>query len=143
MFTAPRPQAPSLLYMSAADRIAREAARLYEIGQAESIRAAILAAAASTGLVDCQWPSEGRVRQHMQALAMQALGEAGYLERVRGILTAAEQLMTGLAEMIDDATSVLVGRAAKGQVEGPTRLHIRLYTERSLQDLTQTDWRRR
>jgi hypothetical protein len=116
------------------DRIAREAARLFETGRVPTIRRAIERAAADLGLQGTAPPSEGRVRQHLEAMSMQALGEAGHRGRVGRILRIAEELMTAMEEMAG-VEALLVGRAARGQVEGEPRLHVRLYTSISLDEL--------
>ncbi|MHC4992334.1 MAG: hypothetical protein ACYTGC_15280 [Planctomycetota bacterium] len=112
-----------------ADRIAAEAARLFEDGRAPTVRGAIRLAADRLELADAPWPSVGRVRQHVQARSMQELGAEGYRERVAGIYEVAEEVMAALEEGLDDARTLLVGRAARGHVDGDGRLHVRAYTE--------------
>ena len=96
------------------DQIAREAARLIETGRAESIDAAIHAAADALNLQDVPLPGRGRVRKHAQAMSMQALGDVGYADSVRNVWEIAEQLMTALEQAMPDDPTLLVGRAAKG-----------------------------
>ncbi len=110
------------------DEIAREAARLIETDRADSIRQAIRAAADALGFSDAQLPGHGRVRMHAQGMSMQALGDGGYAESVREVWRAAERLMTVLAEATAAIEPLLVGRAAKGQIDAGVTLHLRAYT---------------
>ncbi|MCH8314811.1 MAG: hypothetical protein IIA64_02455 [Planctomycetes bacterium] len=119
------------------DQIAREAARLIETGQAESIDAAIRAAAHALGCHDAPMPGAGRVRQHAQAMSMQAMGDEGYAESVRNVWEIAEQLMTVLQQGMPDAPTLLVGRAAKGQIDAGVTIHIRIYTKSSIGEIAQ------
>ena len=120
------------------DAIAREAARRLESGRSAGIGEAIRAAAESLGLRDADLPGHGRVRKHAQAMAMQALGSAGYDESVRDVWRAAERLMTVLVETMPGVDPVLVGRAAEGQVDGGVTVHIRLYTDAAIGDVAET-----
>ncbi|MEM7228934.1 MAG: hypothetical protein AAF432_08980 [Planctomycetota bacterium] len=113
------------------DRIAREAARLLALKQVESIDAAISRAMEYTPHDDVHRPGEGRVRQHLQAMTMQALGEAGYQDALVRRLESIEQLMTTFGELTDDVEPILAGRAARGLFDGPSAIYIRLYTDRS------------
>jgi plasmid stabilization system protein ParE len=120
---------------SDSDRIAREAARLFETGRAESVQDAIRAAAerlgaAGGGALRGPMPGPGRVRQHIRAMAMQEQGGEAYAASVRGIMGLAEEVMTLLESAFDDVHTMLAGRAAKGLIEGGAELHIRLYTRR-------------
>ncbi len=120
---------------SKTDAIAREAARLLEAGRSAKIGDAIRAAAESLGLHDAGLPGHGRVRKHAQAMAMQALGSAGYAESVRDVWRAAERLMTVLDEAMPGVDPVLVGRAATGHVDAGVTVHIRVYTAASVGEL--------
>ncbi|MHC4948119.1 MAG: hypothetical protein ACYTG1_07640 [Planctomycetota bacterium] len=117
------------------DRIAREAARLLETGEASAIGEAIRAASEALDLADAPRPGAGRVRQHVQGMSMQALGADGYEQRTRAILEAAESLMTLLEHALDDAATVLVGRAARGRLDGPGPVHVRVYTTARVREL--------
>ena len=119
------------------DQIAREAARLIETGRAESIDAAIHAAADALNLQDVPLPGRGRVRKHAQAMSMQALGDVGYAESVRNVWEIAEQLMTALDQAMPDAPTLLVGRAAKGQIDAGVTIHIRIYTKSPIAEIAQ------
>ena len=110
------------------DAIAREAARLIESSRAGSIAEAIRLASSGQGYHDVELPGHGRVRKHAQGLAMQALGEQGYVDSVREVWRAAERIMTLLAEVMPDAEPLLVGRAAQGRIDGGVTVHVRLYT---------------
>ncbi len=120
------------------DQIAREAARLIETGRADSIGPAIRAAVDALGFHDAQLPGHGRVRQHAQAMSMQALGDAGYAESVRAVLRRAEQIMSLFGETEPDVEPVLVGRAAKEQIDAGVTIYIRLYTKVPVGDLART-----
>lgn len=114
--------------MNAPDRIAREAARLLDRGAAPSIADAIEAAAARLGLETCDRPGAGLVRRHLQGQAMAALGAEGYADRVRALYESIEHVMTALVEGCNDAEALLVGRAARGRVDGVEAIHVRVYT---------------
>lgn len=114
------------------DRIAHEAARLFASGQADSLSGAIRCAVEALGLHQVPAPSPGRVRQHLQALSMQALGEAGYKEAVEDFLNIAQEIMALLETSFDDMSTILAGRAAKGFCDGGATLHIRMYTKQPI-----------
>jgi len=111
-----------------ADQIAREAARLIQVGRGADVRAAIQQAAASLGLLGSSLPSVERVRKHAQAMAMQAMGEAEYESRKTRMWETAEQLMAALEFAIPDSQTKLVGRAAEGYLDAGVAVHVRLHT---------------
>ena len=117
------------------DAIAREAARLFESSRAANIGEAIRAAADALGFRDAELPGHGRVRQHAQALAMQALGDTGYAESVRRVWAVAERVMTVLDQAMPHADPLLVGRAAQGLIDGGVTVHVRLYTDAPIGDV--------
>ena len=119
------------------DQIAREAARLIETGGAASIDAAIHAAASALNLDDVPLPGKGRVRKHAQAMSMQALGDEGYADSVRNVWEIAEQVMTALEQAMPDDPTLLVGRAAKGQIDAGVTIHIRIYTKSQIAEIGQ------
>lgn len=119
------------------DNIAREAARLMQSGKIERIEAAIHSAASSLGANDVRLPGHGLVRSHIQGMAMQTLGKEGYEQSIQNIWETAEQLMTLLEQALPDAQTLLVGRAAKGQVDGGVTVHVRLYTKSQITDIAQ------
>ena len=119
------------------DNIAREAARLIHAGEVEQIDAAIHSAAASLGACDAELPRHGLVRSHAQGMAMQTLGKEGYEQSIQNIWETAEQLMTLLEQALPDAQTLLVGRAAKGQIDAGVTVHVRLYTKSSITDIAQ------
>ena len=114
------------------DRIAFEAARLFASGQVDSLPVAIRQAVEALGLHQTPPPSPGRVRQHLQARSMQALGDVGYQKAVDDFLNIAQKIMALLEASFDDLETFLVGRAAKGFCDGGTTLHIRMYTKQSV-----------
>jgi hypothetical protein len=117
------------------DQIAREAARLMEIGRTDDIDSAIRIAADALGLRGAPHPGQGRVRKHAQAMAMQALGEQAYSETRQNIWKIAEQIMSVFEHVMPDAASLLVGRAAKGFFDAGVTIHIRLYTKQDIGEL--------
>ena len=119
------------------DNIAREAARLIHAGEVEGLDAAIHYAAASFGASKSELPGHGLVRNHAQGMAMQTLGKEGYEQSVRNIWETAEQLMTLLEQSLPDAQTLLVGRAAKGQIDAGVTVHVRLYTKSQITEITQ------
>ena len=123
---------------SRTDEIAREAARLVESNRVGSIGEAIRAAASALGYQDVDLPGHGRVRKHVQGLAMQTLGSEGYAQSVGDVWRVAERVMTVLAEAVPDAEPLLAGRAAQGMIDGGVTLHVRVYTQASIGDVAQT-----
>lgn len=117
--------------MKQSDLVAREAARLLETGQAESIRQAIAQAAEQLKATDAPPPTHLQVRRHAQAMAMQALGDAGYQDRITKLWQWAEELMTTLEFGLESTDTLLVGRAAKGQLDAGVVIHIRANTDES------------
>lgn len=119
------------------DRIAHEAARLIGLGRAGDIGAAIRSAAEALGLADARMPSHGRVRRHSQAMSMQAMGEAAYVEAQKKALSIAEEIMAGCEHAIPNAEALLVGRTAQGQIDIGAAIHIRLYTDATIPEIAQ------
>ena len=121
------------------DRIAREAARLYHEGKADSVDASIRKAAQHVGLSadGSELPSPGKVRQHVQAMSMQAMGSDAYNEAMKNRLRAAEELMAALDVHFAGVPIFLVGRGAKGQLDADVTLHVRIYTEAPIEELAQ------
>jgi hypothetical protein len=125
------------------DEVAREAARLIELGKAASIRDGIVRAAEHLHYRG-ELPSVLRVRQHAQAMTMQQLGDAGYAELRHEIWRIAEEIMTVLEQPLPSSTSpagattLLVGRAAAGLIDAGVTLHIRVTTEQSVTELART-----
>lgn len=115
------------------DEIAREAARLFDRGQAGTIPEAIQRAKQRLNAFDAPAPSHGRVREHLRGLAMESLGAEGYADHVRAVLASAEQVMA----VLEAHDPLLVGRAAKGHIDGGVVLHIRVYTDASIEELVE------
>ncbi len=99
---------------------------------------ALRTAAEILGYTGSTLPGPGRVRKHAQGMAMQAMGEAAYLEAKREIMRTAEELMTALAYGLDDAEPLLMGRAAEGNTDAGVTLHVRVYTSRSTAEIAAT-----
>lgn len=119
------------------DRLAREAAQLYHEGKTDTVADAIRLAIQKYG-VEGDPPSQGRVRKHIQALSMQAMGSAAYAQAIKNRLRAAEQFMSALDDHYAGVPMFLVGRAAKGHLDGDTVLHVRIYTDAPIEDLVDT-----
>jgi hypothetical protein len=116
------------------DELAREAARLMELGRAGSIDEALRLAVdrlPERERAHVRLPSHGLVREHARGFAMQSQGAEAYAESVRSVLRVAEEIMTVLEEF----DPVLAGRAAKGQVDAGAALHIRAYTTMPIGDI--------
>jgi len=120
---------------SPTDRIAHQAAVLLDQGVTDHVSRAIAMAADSLNLHAHTRPSNSAVRQHAQAMRMQRLGSAGYAQDQRSLLVSVEELMTALD--LAGIESTLMGRAAAGNVDGDIKVHLRLYTDRSMQELAQ------
>ena len=114
------------------DTIAREAARIIDAGELQSIRHALRAAAEQLGLRDQPLPGVGRVRLHLQGMSMQQLGDVAYEQSVQEVMETAAEIMALLEESFDDLATILAGRAAKGLVDGGAILHIRAYTKQPI-----------
>jgi hypothetical protein len=104
------------------DAIARDAARRLVHGEAHDLADALARANQATGTHHN--PSAKRVREHAQAIDLQAMGEAMYRARVRGWLELAEDIMATLAQA--GIESLLVGRAAVQRFDGDPCIHIRV-----------------
>jgi hypothetical protein len=117
------------------DEIAREAARLMESGRAGSVDRAIQQAAKSLRVQGTPLPGPGRVRKHARAMAMQALGDIGYERKRLQVWELAEQVMAVFELSMPDAEMALVGRAAQGHIDADVTLHLRLYTERPINEI--------
>jgi len=116
------------------DELAREAARLIELGRAASIDEAlrlVVDRLPEHGRAHVRLPSHGLVREHARGFAMQSRGAEAYAESVRAVLRVAEEIMT----LLEEFDPVLAGRAAKGQVDAGAALHIRAYTATSIGEI--------
>jgi len=116
------------------DQVAQLAARMFHEGKAGSVAEAIRLAVQKLG-VKGDPPSQGLVRKHLQAMSMQAMGSASYARAMQNRLREAEQMMSALDEHYAGVPMFLVGRAAKGHVDGDTTLHIRIYTDEPIEKL--------
>jgi hypothetical protein len=125
-------------YREHTERIAREAARLYHEGKAGSVAESIRKASQQVGLHGSDAPSAGKVRRHVQAMSMQAMGSDAYAAAMKERLRGAEQLMSALDEYYAGVPMFLVGRGAKGQLDGDLVLHVRIYTDAPIKELAQT-----
>lgn len=117
------------------DAIARHAARLVETGKAEGINAAIRIAAQSLGFQDVPLPGALLVRKHAQAMSMQAMGDAAYVERRHRVWEITEQVMSVFEHAMPEARMFLVGRAADGHIDAGVTIHLRIYTPSSVTEI--------
>lgn len=117
------------------DRIARQAAILLETGKAAGMSQAIRLAADTLKLTDGPMPGHGTVRKHAQAMALQALGDAQYMQCQQAITESVEELMTVLDEA--ELSPRLMGRAAAGHFDADATVHIRLHTDASQAELAE------
>jgi hypothetical protein len=112
----------------------REAARLLDAarggGRSLAIEEAIRLAAARAG-IDPAAISAAEIRDHARGVAMAELGDEGYRRRVAEILGVAESAMTLLEMLPGEPRTVLVGRAAKGQVDADPFCRIRIASDQS------------
>lgn len=118
---------------NATDRIAQEAARLFDEGQFQSLDAAIRKAADILKLGHVRLPTHGHVRKHVQGRSMQSMGAEAYRNSIVEVWQHAEELMT----ILEDHDPYLMGRAAKGLVDAGVSLHIRLFTSSRMSDIAQ------
>lgn len=124
-----------------ADAVAREAARLLAQHKATDMAEALRLANAAVDRGHHHPPSANRVRQHAQAMSMQAMGEAAYRAQHARWLAIAEELMTTIEQALPGARTLLVGRAAAakgGHFDADPALHIRVYTRIAISDVART-----
>lgn len=122
------------------DRIARHAARLVMNDEVTSIPEGVSAASAhitrSERTINPEYnpplPSTKLVREHLRAMSMQTLGADGYAQKIREVLQIAEEIMTACEENADPH---LVGRGARGYIDGGVTLYIRAYTSENIGNL--------
>lgn len=112
----------------AGDEVAREAARRLTRGESANLEDATRRAAESVNGGSGRAPSAKRIRQHAQAIDMQAIGEEAYRAQVRRWLELAEDLMTTIEQALPGSETLLVGRAADAHFDGDPAIHIRVYS---------------
>ncbi len=115
------------------DDLARSAARLLLEGRCATINEALDHAEHHLG--SASRPAFSLVRRHWQGLLQQQSGEAGYAAYTRSVWVVAEEVLSSLATVCDDAPVYLVGRGARGQIDGPVLLTVRVYTTLAATDL--------
>ncbi len=98
----------------------------------EAIRAA-LAKAGPDATAD--GVTAGLVREHARGLALERLGEVGYREHVAEILGQAEEMMALLETLPGEPRVVLVGRAARGQVDADPCCRLRVESDLDLAEI--------
>jgi hypothetical protein len=129
------------------DAIAREAARLLARREAADMSEALRLANDGINGNRHRPPSPGRVRQHAQAMSMQAMGEAAYRKQHARWLAIAEEVMTTIELALPDSSALLVGRAAEagdggkggkgwaGHFDADPTIHIRVYATDSITEI--------
>lgn len=113
------------------DRLARDAAQLLATGAATSISEALRLAIRARGGDEqggSTRPSFRLVREHLRGMSMQSLGREGYEAGVRAMFEIAEEIMT----VLEDCDPRLVGRAARGEIDGGATLYFRIFTRESI-----------
>lgn len=118
------------------DEIAQEAARLVFEGETDSVREAIRIAMirrSSSFDEETRRPSVKLVRDHLRGIAMEALGEEGYQQRVQRVFCIAEEVMTVL-EAFDPE---LVGRLAQGHIDGDLAMYMHVFTRTPIGEIVE------
>ena len=119
------------------DRIARRAAALVASGDAVDVDTAIHQAAHQLGFVrGAPLPAPSEVRRHLQGIAQESLGDAGYRAAVAAHFALAAHVMA-LLERAFAGPTLLCGRGARGQFDGGAELHLRLYARAPLHAIAQ------
>ena len=119
------------------DRIARRAAALVAAGDARDVDAAIHQAAFQLGFTrGAPLPAASEVRRHLQGMAQESLGDAGYRAAVAAHFALAAHVME-LLERAFAGPTLLCGRGARGQFDGGAELHLRLYARAPLHAIAQ------
>lgn len=119
------------------DRIARRAAGYLHAREVASAAEAIAKAARELHVrSEGELPSQALVRKHAQGMAMQALGLEGYEAAVRAHLERAADVMYVLEEAFG-AVPELVGRAARGHLDGDPVVHIHVQTKAPIGKIAQ------
>ncbi len=114
------------------DQIARRAAQLIVEDATLTISQAIQAAQTQHGTPESPLPSRRQVRQHCRALAQSVLGEEGYRDVIKAQLSVITQLLDSLRYLQPDARVMVMGRAARGLLDGPGRVYLRLFSDIAL-----------
>ncbi|MDZ4830715.1 MAG: hypothetical protein SGJ09_11025 [Phycisphaerae bacterium] len=114
--------------------VARAAAAILRDGRAATLAEAIRLAAERAG-VHTGSVAIADVREHVRAMALEALGDVGYRGHVADVLGKAEEAMTLLTTLPSEPRSVLLGRAARGEVDGDPMCRIRVFTNVDVGDI--------
>jgi hypothetical protein len=117
------------------DAIAQEAARLLLGGRAEDVPGAIRQAMEQMRVTGLRPPSLSMVKRHVEALSMQALGDAGYAELGIDAMRIAEDVMTILDERFEPVLLLLAGRLAEGRHAPLDAIHLRIYARDKIGDI--------
>lgn len=120
-----------------ADAIARRAAVLYRTGRSPSVSEAI-AEALRRGRPGAPRPSASLVRRHLEAMDEEERGRSGHERQVSGRRAAIAEWMETLAALPGDPPVHVVGRAARGELDGDVDVHLRVATDLPIGELAAT-----
>lgn len=119
------------------DELARAAARLFRAGRSPSVAAAIDEAIRRRG-GSVTRPPESLVRRHLEGLGEEERGTMGHAASLRAVREAIAEWMETLASLPGDPSVHVVGRAARGELEGDLDVHLRVATDLPIGDLAAT-----
>ncbi len=122
---------------SSADELLAAAVRLYRKGGATSLDAAVEVVAARMGLQGVPRPSQSECRKHAQAQEEEEIGVEGRKQRIHAQLSAALGLLESLATRFGGSNPLLLGRAARGQLDLDPMLHLRIETDANASQVAQ------
>ena len=125
-------------YGSDGDRIAQEAALLLLTKRAEDVPRAVQLAMERMGLRGSRSPSVSMVRQHVNAMLLQAQGGDAEANIHHTALQVAEDVMTVVEERIRPLEVMLVGRLAAGRSmldAADPEIHLRVYARVSVGEI--------
>ncbi|MSR42182.1 MAG: hypothetical protein EXS10_09840 [Phycisphaerales bacterium] len=114
---------------SSADELAAAAVRLFRKGGAPSVDQAIRIVASRMGMENFPRPSHSDLRKHAQAQEEEEIGVEGREARIQSQLFAALHLLEALAGRFPGSNPLLLGRAARGQLDLDPALHLRIDTD--------------
>ncbi len=93
--------------------------------------------ASRMGLHDFSKPSHSECRKHAQAQEEEEVGVEGRKQRIHAQLSAALGLLESLAARFPASNPMLLGRAARAQLDLDPMLHLRLETDRGASEVAQ------
>lgn len=110
------------------DLLAQHAARLFHEGSAATINDAIRTAIQETGWTLVPAPPKSLVRRHVQGLTLQTIGLEAYEQRIIDFWLLALDVLI----LFQDCAPRLLGRAAKGQIDGGATIYIRVFSDQRI-----------